>query len=314
MKGCECEEVTDNAQSFSEISIRVDKAIRDTYGVGYVHEYYSDCVIFRLGERLLKVDYSVDKKTGKITLSDTAPAEVLKTVTYRPVLNHDSLNAARQVLANWSPEARKAAALARKSGRGGLKSRAMGAIRTLLSKFKGSAGGGKKTVKTAKDKSGEQKAGQARSQARQAKLQAKLKAHRDAKSKKAEVSKKTKTLTRKVKKNTASIKAKAAKTAKTAKAPAKGKDGYNKKTSSKEPNARVVAESKVKSGNKPAAKSQRKITQKDLDKQRKKNTALKAKAAAGRADINKSKEKLKLARKINKVNAATRKKERGWDI
>ena len=219
-----------------------------------------------------------------------------------------------------------------------------------------------KPSKSAKPK--EKMTSKQRSQARQAKLAAKVKAFKDSKMKKAaDKQKKTaakakvRDLKRTVGKNKSAIAAKASKAkaqsvlakkkasqpskpkgkstpkpveakskSKVASRPAKGKDGYNKKTSSKEPNARVVAEKKASKLSEQEKKSARyekdgaktkagkRLTQADVDAQRAKTKAAGDSLAERQKSLAESKEKLALANKINKVNAATDKKWKAWGI
>lgn len=114
--------VTTNQMNHEELRSELEKALRARYMSGYLVDIYPDHVIYRLNERYLKMGYTVSKKTDTVEIdSISPPVEVRRMMDYRPVVNQDKLDDARQVINVFSDEARKAALEARKRAGGAVK-------------------------------------------------------------------------------------------------------------------------------------------------------------------------------------------------
>ena len=187
-----------------------------------------------------------------------------------------------------------------------------------------------KPVKMAKDKSGAAKASKTRSSARLKKLDSKIKSNKEAvlkkkadrkaaKAAKSSVRAKVKAVTKqgKANKRAKQVAAFQSKKASTAVARSKAsRASKNAAVKSKVASAKSAQESKSARYQKDggATKAGKRLTQKDLDTQKAKTKAAVDRLTGGKASLSKSKEKLDLLNKIEKVNAATSKKEKAWKL
>ena len=190
---------------------------------------------------------------------------------------------------------------------------ARGTKKSSKSASKTVAKGEKKPMKKAKDQTERKAMAKQRSKDRLAKIESRLKAHRDKKTAKKEATAKRIALKKTVQKNKAGIKSKQRREKLPVTEP-KAKSKASSKTVSKGSNKKLASAKSKGSGVVKDFKARKPTSKADLAAQKNKNAGLRAKLEAGKASNAKSKEKLMLARKINKVNTATRKKEKAWGL
>lgn len=191
--------------------------------------------------------------------------------------------------------------------------------------------GKKKPVKMAKDRTKEKQTSKDRYKARLAKIESRLKARKDAKAAKKSANAQRRELKSKTKKNASAIKSRSRQNEAAGKRPLtepKAKSASKTKTISKESNPKAkpsktaakksmsIQEKKAARYQKDGAKTKagKRLTQADVDAQRAKTQAALKTLEKQKASIADSKEKLRLANKINEVNAATDKKWKAWGI